>query len=388
MQPPQDDLSALPFLSVCPQCVLALPPDAKHCPRCGYRFEEQPEASEPGVDVPAAESGADAAPVETEEQPNIVASNPAVAPILGEPFEMPDFLATLQPGMFSSWREQAGALDQSAGETNPEPTQPHLQRATDLEPTQLRMQQAEAAPQSGIADAPTTPISPHIVQLPAGEGKAAEEKGEKTRTPDISRQQTRPTPRRQFIRFPAPAASARTQPGPNAAAASPVAPGALMSQGMGQQSNSAAAPVGTQSTLEHWLDIWWVRIPIVLRRYALMFSEAWCDGIYLTRYPRLACILPLLALLIGFIEGATHWTLSSIAGTIAFTELLPLMILTAIAGALSTNMGLMMIGGYMIGDFFIAAYQNPSYQVGAPGDFLNGVLFLRIPLLISYILLF
>src|SRR2546427_1504377 len=47
-----------------------------------------------------------------------------------------------------------------------------------------------------------------------------------------------------------------------------------------------------------------VQIPARLNRYSALLSVAWGDGVYLTAWPRVAMLLPFLALVFGLVEGA------------------------------------------------------------------------------------
>jgi hypothetical protein len=95
-------------------------------------------------------------------------------------------------------------------------------------------------------------------------------------------------------------------------------------------------PSSPNRQMDKFLERWWVAIPGQLRRYSVYLSETWADGIYLTAWPSVAALAPLLLLLFGFLEGATHWSLMINDPTFApgevpltFTQLLPLMVLTA-----------------------------------------------------------
>ncbi len=77
-----------------------------------------------------------------------------------------------------------------------------------------------------------------------------------------------------------------------------------------------------------------------------------------------AALATLLLLLFGLLEGATHWSLLindtiPLPGEvpITFTQLLPLMVLTAAVSALSANLGLALVLGYALGDFLIAGFR-------------------------------
>jgi len=138
-----------------------------------------------------------------------------------------------------------------------------------------------------------------------------------------------------------------------------------------------------------------VAIPKILRRYSLLLSEAWSDGLYLTVRPLAGILAPLLVVLIGLAEGATHWnllindTVSSGQLAIAFTELLPLMVFAAVVGAISTNLGLILVLGYAVGDLLIFGSQSANVlQLGLPNVPLLAFIYLRIPQLVSYALFF
>jgi hypothetical protein len=139
------------------------------------------------------------------------------------------------------------------------------------------------------------------------------------------------------------------------------------------------------------IDRWWVRAPVRLDRYSPMLSVAWSDGMYLTAWPRVAMLLPSLALIFGLVEGATHWSLLTIGQAqvsasepvVAFAQILPLVIIAVMVGSLSANAGLMLVLGYALGDFLWVGPQLRVY--GTP---LHIFFFLRVPLLLSYVLFF
>src|SRR6266849_5908875 len=155
----------------------------------------------------------------------------------------------------------------------------------------------------------------------------------------------------------------------------------------------AQSPSSPPSGLESFVERWWVAIPKVLRRYSVLLSETWSDGIYLTIWPLVSILAPLLVVLIGLAEGITHWNLlindsiSSGQLATAFTELLPLMILAALVGAISANLGLMMVLGYGLGDLLIFGSVSANLsQLGLPTDPLQAFIYLRVPQLVSYAL--
>src|SRR5438067_412473 len=113
-------------------------------------------------------------------------------------------------------------------------------------------------------------------------------------------------------------------------------------------------PSSTAQPFDKFLERWWVAVPGRLRRYSVYLSETWADGIYLTAWPMVAAMAPLVLLLFGLLEGASHWSLLiSFPGEvpITFTQLLLLMVLTAAVSALSANLGLALVLGYALGDF-------------------------------------
>jgi len=147
----------------------------------------------------------------------------------------------------------------------------------------------------------------------------------------------------------------------------------------------------TPSSCEAFTNSWWIVCPTVIRRYSVVLSAAWADGIYLSAWSRLATILPALLVAIGLLEGATHWGLLTIGDgatstgihAVAFAQMLPLIIVAAIAGSLSANLGLAITLGYALGDFFVA---GPQFSWGTPG--VDQFLHLRVPQLVSYLLFF
>jgi hypothetical protein len=152
-------------------------------------------------------------------------------------------------------------------------------------------------------------------------------------------------------------------------------------------------PANAGLPFDTFLERWWVAIPAMLRRYSLYLAETWADGVYLTAWPIVALAAPFAVLLFGLAEGVTHWSLlinDTVLGNspaVTFTELLPLMVLTAFAGALSANLGLMVVLGYAVGDFLIAGFgfTYPGLEFQSPNP-LQSFALLRLAQLISYML--
>lgn len=140
------------------------------------------------------------------------------------------------------------------------------------------------------------------------------------------------------------------------------------------------------------IEQWWLRIPVYLRRWSLLLSAAWTDGIYLTALPIVAVLLPLLALLIGFGEGVSHWSFGFTVWeyhilpfpAVVFVQMLPLLYFAAVAGALSAWLGLLVVIGYTAGDWFLAGAAFPYPGHSWLGRFLQ----IGVPQLITYLLFF
>jgi hypothetical protein len=153
-------------------------------------------------------------------------------------------------------------------------------------------------------------------------------------------------------------------------------------------------PSSTAQPFDKFLERWWVAIPGRLRRYSVYLSETWADGIYLTAWPQVAAAAPLMVFLFGLLEGATHWSFLNIDNVllsgetlVTFTQLLPLIALTAAVSALSANLGLALALGYALGDFLIAGFRlmYPGFESLTP-DPLQSFIYLHLAQLISYVL--
>src|SRR5256885_13769200 len=148
---------------------------------------------------------------------------------------------------------------------------------------------------------------------------------------------------------------------------------------------------------DKFIERWWVVVPGQLRRYGLYLSETWADGIYLTIWPNVAALAPLALLLVGLVEGASHWTFSDAILSpgevpLTFTQLLPFIVLITAASALSANLGFVLGLGYALGDFLIAGFRL-TYAQGARGTSFSALdpgqsfFHLHLAQLISYFLL-
>lgn len=137
---------------------------------------------------------------------------------------------------------------------------------------------------------------------------------------------------------------------------------------------------------------WWTWPAVRLRRVSALLSGAWIDGVYLTAWPRAALFAPIGIFLFGLIEGVSHWSLQTYSGgqvssnihALDFVQMLPLLFIAAICGALSAQLGLLLVLGFAIGDFFIA-----GSPFGHQGWAASTIFFrLYVPQLISYLAFF
>jgi hypothetical protein len=107
---------------------------------------------------------------------------------------------------------------------------------------------------------------------------------------------------------------------------------------------------------------WWTQPPLKFRRWKLL-SEAWFDGVYITAWPRAAVFAPLVVFLIGFFAGTTHWCQWAFAegrvgpdiNVVDFAQMLPLLYVAVICGTLSSQLGLLLVSGFAVGDLTRAA---------------------------------
>ena len=89
-------------------------------------------------------------------------------------------------------------------------------------------------------------------------------------------------------------------------------------------------------------------------------SEVWIDGAYITSWPKMA--LTVAVFLVGLLEGATHRSyaafangrLSTTTHAVDFAQMLPLLFVTVVCGAFSSQLGLLLVTGFALGDLLIA----------------------------------
>ena len=154
-------------------------------------------------------------------------------------------------------------------------------------------------------------------------------------------------------------------------------------------------PQSTNRSIPHVdrvVSTWWLQIPSWLLRFSPTLATAWADGLYLTAWPVAALLLPFLTLLFGVYEGATHWCFNyafdnnghfDAGPAVAFIQIPFLLFAAATLGALSAQLGLLLVIGYALGDWFLAKpASNPGLWIVA--RFLE----IGIPKLIIYLLFF
>ncbi len=133
----------------------------------------------------------------------------------------------------------------------------------------------------------------------------------------------------------------------------------------------------------------WIRWPrAVIRRFPSAYGVAG-DGHVLTALPPLAVLAPIAVLLGSFVIGAGRLGYEEI-----YTESLLVMTVFVVIGVLSSQLGVLAVTGFALGDFFIGstsgsltlarmANSGEPFSQGLLGDLAR----IRIPLLITYLLL-
>jgi len=133
----------------------------------------------------------------------------------------------------------------------------------------------------------------------------------------------------------------------------------------------------------------WIRWPrAVIRRFPSAYGVAG-DGHVLTALPPLAVLAPIAVLLASFVIGAGRLGYEEI-----YTESLLLMTVFVVVGVLSSQLGVLAVAGFALGDFLIGsrsgsltlARMSGSGKVFSEGP-LGDLARIRIPLLITYLLL-
>lgn len=120
---------------------------------------------------------------------------------------------------------------------------------------------------------------------------------------------------------------------------------------------------GALGRLGHWF---WYTVPGFVGRFSLGLTGILSDGRYLAGRRRLAALVPLLAILGGFLVGALHPFAEKSNGVV--TESLPGLCVLALVAGLGAAVGLWGFVGFVVGDFLLG-YRG----VGGQFFFLNGL---------------
>jgi hypothetical protein len=175
----------------------------------------------------------------------------------------------------------------------------------------------------------------------------------------------------------------------------------------GSEPNRAPTSPKPATFVARFVYFWWVQIPAGLRRYSTLLWTVWCDGMYLTAWPRVATALVLVVFVFGFVEGGTHWRYRTIVGTngfagnvlapmatandwggptgLVFADNLLLLIVAVGLGSLSANLGLTLVVGYALGDLLWAGPAPANLRFN---DTVGVWICRHVPLLVSYLLFF
>lgn len=120
-------------------------------------------------------------------------------------------------------------------------------------------------------------------------------------------------------------------------------------------------------------QIWWEQIPIRLAKLSQTLAVLMADGFYLSAWPKVGALSPIVAFLIGLGAGWLH-------PEVTYTYTLSIAMILMAIGNFGAGLGSISCLGYSLGDFFLFSHSSTE------SSFL-GFLQLRLPLLISYILL-
>lgn len=123
--------------------------------------------------------------------------------------------------------------------------------------------------------------------------------------------------------------------------------------------------------------IWWLHLPLGVRRLSSSLAITLVDGLYLATRPWVGFLAPPIALALGGAIGALHPGFDKV-----FSESVTVLAIGTLVGVLSGHLGTLFLAGYAVGDFFIAHAEWPQ-----PERLLAHITRVRLPLLIEYGLL-
>lgn len=139
--------------------------------------------------------------------------------------------------------------------------------------------------------------------------------------------------------------------------------------------------------------LWWIGLPALVRRVSPSLFACLLDGVWIFAFRRLAMLATPVAAAVGLLIGAR-----TVGYEVAIFESILLVAVIVAVGTLSAHLGLALITGLALGDFFLAGrdwaleqaplFSLPGQSLGVFDEGLIGALAReRVPLLIGYVLL-
>ena len=123
------------------------------------------------------------------------------------------------------------------------------------------------------------------------------------------------------------------------------------------------------------IKFWWHNLPLLAGKFSIFISVILTDGLYLTRWSKLAAFAPTVSLLIGFFIGWKHFAPGNL-----FTFSITVMAVMMAISSFGSGLGSWLLVGYSFGDFFL--FPHPRSTIFYESFFLQ-----QIPILLSYTLL-
>lgn len=124
-------------------------------------------------------------------------------------------------------------------------------------------------------------------------------------------------------------------------------------------------------------EFWWNHLPRSVSRFSTMLAVILTDGFYLTAWRKVSAFAPPLSLLLGFLIGWLHFAPGN-----TFTFSIWVMALMLAISSFAAGLGAWLWLGYALGDFILFPHLQNSDWLN-----LNAWIYVRIPLILSYILL-
>jgi hypothetical protein len=123
------------------------------------------------------------------------------------------------------------------------------------------------------------------------------------------------------------------------------------------------------------IKFWWHNLPLLAGKISIFISVILTDGLYLTRWSKLAAYAPVVSLLTGFFIGWKHFSTGDV-----FTFSITVMAVMMAISSFGSGLGSWLLLGYSFGDFFLFPHPRSN-------DFYESFFLQQIPLLLSYTLL-